>query len=68
MTSLFLLCDRCERSLVTIQSHVSKSALKEKEPQKGPQNKNKDVDKFHLYFDFTCNVLRIQPHQVENSS
>lgn len=64
---------RCENSLVTIQSSVSKSALKEKEQEKsvqGPkktgaqQNKNKDIDKFHLYFDFTCNVQRIQPHQV----
>ncbi|XP_075902262.1 S1 RNA-binding domain-containing protein 1 [Nelusetta ayraudi] len=54
----------CEKSLVTIQSHVSKSALKEKEPPKAPQNKTKDIDKFHLYFDFTCNVLRIQPHQT----
>lgn len=59
--------DRCEKSLVTIQSHVSKTALKEKELQKAPQNKTKDIDKFHLYFDFTCNVLRIQPHQVESS-
>uniref|UniRef100_A0A7N6ACC1 S1 RNA-binding domain-containing protein 1 n=1 Tax=Anabas testudineus TaxID=64144 RepID=A0A7N6ACC1_ANATE len=48
----------CENSLVTIQSSVSKSALKEKEQEKS------DVDKFHLYFDFTCNVQRIQPHQT----
>uniref|UniRef100_A0A3Q1I2I3 S1 motif domain-containing protein n=1 Tax=Anabas testudineus TaxID=64144 RepID=A0A3Q1I2I3_ANATE len=63
----------CENSLVTIQSSVSKSALKEKEQEKSvqghkktgvQQNKNKDVDKFHLYFDFTCNVQRIQPHQT----
>lgn len=67
-TSLFLSFDRCEKSMVTIQSHVSKSALKEKEPPKAPQNKTKDIDKFHLYFDFTCNVLRIQPHQVAKSS
>lgn len=68
ITILSLVLDRCEKSLVTIQSHVSKAALKEKEPQKALQNKNKDIDKFHLYFDFTCNVLRIQPHQVANSS
>lgn len=58
---------------MTIQSSVSKSALKEKEQdksvqgQKKPgaqQNKNKDIDKFHLYFDFTSNIQRIQPHQV----
>lgn len=66
-------CVRCENSSVTIQSSVSKSALKEKEQdksvqgQKKPgaqQNKNKDIDKFHLYFDFTSNIQRIQPHQV----
>uniref|UniRef100_A0A8C9YUU4 S1 RNA binding domain 1 n=1 Tax=Sander lucioperca TaxID=283035 RepID=A0A8C9YUU4_SANLU len=28
------------------------------------QNKNKDIDKFHLYVDFTCNIHRIQPHQT----
>uniref|UniRef100_A0A4W6F7J4 S1 RNA binding domain 1 n=1 Tax=Lates calcarifer TaxID=8187 RepID=A0A4W6F7J4_LATCA len=44
----------CENSFVTIQSSVSKSA----------QNKNKDIDKFHLYFDFTCNIQRIQAHQT----
>ncbi|KAM8738438.1 S1 RNA-binding domain-containing protein 1 isoform 1-T1 [Acanthopagrus schlegelii] len=63
----------CENSSVTIQSSVSKSALKEKEQdksvqgQKKPgaqQNKNKDIDKFHLYFDFTSNIQRIQPHQT----
>uniref|UniRef100_A0A8C4DYH1 S1 RNA binding domain 1 n=1 Tax=Dicentrarchus labrax TaxID=13489 RepID=A0A8C4DYH1_DICLA len=43
----------CENSFVTIQSSVSKS-----------QNKNKDIDKFHLYFDFTCNIQRIQSHQT----
>ncbi|XP_051232141.1 S1 RNA-binding domain-containing protein 1 [Dicentrarchus labrax] len=63
----------CENSFVTIQSSVSKSALKEREQEKslqgnkkpGPQqNKNKDIDKFHLYFDFTCNIQRIQSHQT----
>lgn len=63
----------CEKSLVTIQSSVSKSALKEKEQEKSvqgcnnpgaQQKKNKDIDKFHLYFDFTCNIQRIQPHQT----
>uniref|UniRef100_A0A8D3DVE6 S1 RNA binding domain 1 n=1 Tax=Scophthalmus maximus TaxID=52904 RepID=A0A8D3DVE6_SCOMX len=28
------------------------------------QNKHMDKDKFHLYFDFTCNIQRIQPHQT----
>ncbi|XP_041866973.1 S1 RNA-binding domain-containing protein 1 isoform X2 [Melanotaenia boesemani] len=63
----------CENSFVTLQSSVSKSALKEKEQDKSDQgkkkmgaeqNKNKDFDKFHLYFDFTCNIQRIQPHQT----
>ncbi|KAL3971835.1 mediator of RNA polymerase II transcription subunit 28 [Sarotherodon galilaeus] len=64
----------CEKSFVSIQSSVSKSALKEKEQAKpvqghktkaGPeQNKNKDIDKFQLYCDFTCNIQRIQPHQT----
>ncbi|XP_045926143.1 S1 RNA-binding domain-containing protein 1 isoform X3 [Micropterus dolomieu] len=63
----------CENSFVTIQSSVSKSALKEREQEKSvqghkkpgaPKNKNKDIDKFHLYFDFTCNIQRIQPHQT----
>uniref|UniRef100_A0A667XSJ1 S1 RNA binding domain 1 n=1 Tax=Myripristis murdjan TaxID=586833 RepID=A0A667XSJ1_9TELE len=39
----------CENSYVTIQSSVSKT---------------QDIDKFHLYFDFTCNVQRIQSHQT----
>ncbi|KAM7408426.1 hypothetical protein PAMA_002243 [Pampus argenteus] len=63
----------CENSFVTIQSSVSKSALKGKEQEKSVQSqkkpgsqqtKNKDIDKFHLYFNFTCNVQRIQPHQT----
>ncbi|XP_037553213.1 S1 RNA-binding domain-containing protein 1 [Nematolebias whitei] len=63
----------CERSFVTIQSSVSKTALKEKEQKQAAQdhnkarveqNSNKDIDKFHLYFDFTCNIQRIQSHQT----
>ncbi|XP_030603321.1 S1 RNA-binding domain-containing protein 1 [Archocentrus centrarchus] len=63
----------CENSFVTIQSSVSKSALKEKEEKSAQgqkskpgaeHKKNKDIDKFHLYFDFTCNIQRIQPHQT----
>uniref|UniRef100_A0A8D3BRC0 S1 RNA binding domain 1 n=1 Tax=Scophthalmus maximus TaxID=52904 RepID=A0A8D3BRC0_SCOMX len=46
----------CENSFLTIRSSVSKSVLKEKEHEK--------TDKFHLYFDFTCNIQRIQPHQT----
>ncbi|XP_061600785.1 S1 RNA-binding domain-containing protein 1 [Cololabis saira] len=63
----------CENSFVALHSSVSKSAVKEKEQKKsaqdhkkpGPEHgKNKDIDKFHLYFEFTCNIQRIQPHQV----
>ncbi|RVE73515.1 hypothetical protein OJAV_G00032110 [Oryzias javanicus] len=61
----------CEKSFVTIQSSVSKTALKEKEQEKaGHKNagaehgRPKDIEKFHLYFEFTCNIQRIQPHQV----
>ncbi|XP_034040499.1 S1 RNA-binding domain-containing protein 1 [Thalassophryne amazonica] len=63
----------CEKSHVTIQSSVSKTALKEKEQEKpaqaqkkpgDKQNRNKDIDKFSLYFDFTSNVQRIQSHQT----
>ncbi|CAL8300330.1 unnamed protein product [Merluccius merluccius] len=64
----------CENSFVTIQSVVSKSALKEQGGESQPshskagpraqQNKTKDIDKFRLYFDFSSNVQRIQPHQT----
>lgn len=71
--SLTYVKNLCEKSYITIQSAVSKSALKEKEQEKtapkqqktGPhQNKKQDIDKFSLYFDFTCNIQRIQPHQT----
>uniref|UniRef100_A0AAV2JPC3 S1 motif domain-containing protein n=1 Tax=Knipowitschia caucasica TaxID=637954 RepID=A0AAV2JPC3_KNICA len=63
----------CEKNVITIQSSVSKSALKDKGQEKtvpnhskpGPhKNKNLDIDKFSLYFDFTSNIHRIQPHQT----
>ncbi|KAM6998113.1 S1 RNA-binding domain-containing protein 1 [Tautogolabrus adspersus] len=63
----------CENSYVNIQSSVSKSALKEREQEMSVQghqkpgahqNKGKDIDKFHLYFDFNCNIQRIQSHQT----
>uniref|UniRef100_A0A3B3BZW3 S1 RNA-binding domain-containing protein 1 n=1 Tax=Oryzias melastigma TaxID=30732 RepID=A0A3B3BZW3_ORYME len=60
----------CERSFVTIQSSVSKTALKEKEEKPGHKNagaehgRPKDIEKFQLYFEFTCNIQRIQPHQT----
>ncbi len=56
---------RCDRSAVTIHSSVSKTALKEQQPQQGNQkSKPKDIAKFSLYVDFTCDVQRIQHHQV----
>ncbi|MFT7805995.1 S1 RNA-binding domain-containing protein 1 isoform X2 [Arapaima gigas] len=65
----------CDRNTVTVHSSVSKTALKEKEKEqekeKGTQQrpgerpgKPKDIDKFHLYFDFTCDVRHIQHHQI----
>ncbi|XP_048060568.1 S1 RNA-binding domain-containing protein 1 isoform X1 [Megalobrama amblycephala] len=55
----------CDRSAVTIHSSVSKTALKEQQPQEGNQkSKPKDIAKFSLYTDFTCDVQRIQHHQT----
>uniref|UniRef100_A0A674MD76 S1 RNA binding domain 1 n=1 Tax=Takifugu rubripes TaxID=31033 RepID=A0A674MD76_TAKRU len=54
LTHVKTLCENCP---VTIQSSVSKAALKEKV-------QGKDIDKFQLYCDFTCNIHRIQPHQT----
>ncbi|XP_018580587.2 S1 RNA-binding domain-containing protein 1 isoform X2 [Scleropages formosus] len=61
----------CDRNTVTIHSSLSKTALKEKEKGKEMQQrpvekpgKPKDIDKFHLYYDFTCDVRRIQHHQI----
>ncbi|XP_069395035.1 S1 RNA-binding domain-containing protein 1 [Paralichthys olivaceus] len=63
----------CENNFVTIHSSVSKSALKGKEQEKtdpsrrkpgAQQNKNIDIDKFHLYSDFTSSIQRIQAHQT----
>ncbi|KAI1894419.1 hypothetical protein AGOR_G00115610 [Albula goreensis] len=62
----------CDRNPVMLFSCVSKTALKEQqqEPQPPQQRKGekagkpKDIDKFHLYCDFTCSVQRIQPHQT----
>lgn len=55
----------CDRASVTIHSTVSKTALKEQQEQQGNQkSKPKDIAKFSLYTDFTCNVLQIQHHQT----
>ncbi|KAG1950854.1 S1 RNA-binding domain-containing protein 1 isoform X1 [Pimephales promelas] len=55
----------CDRSNVTIHSSVSKTALKEQQPQQGNQkSKPKDIANFSLYTDFTCDVHRIQHHQT----
>ncbi|XP_077138522.1 S1 RNA-binding domain-containing protein 1 [Ranitomeya variabilis] len=48
----------CKQNYVTLQSTLAKSTGKEKE---GPV---KDVDKFHLYHNFTSNINRIQHHQI----
>ncbi|XP_073691180.1 S1 RNA-binding domain-containing protein 1 isoform X2 [Garra rufa] len=55
----------CDRSAVTIHSSVSKTALKEQQPQEGNQkSKPKDIAKFSLYADFTSDIHRIQHHQT----
>ncbi|XP_019715973.1 S1 RNA-binding domain-containing protein 1 isoform X1 [Hippocampus comes] len=62
----------CENDDVSLHSSVTRTALKEKEEKskssdKKPasqKNKKQDVDKFHLYFDFTSTVRRVQPHQT----
>ncbi|KAI4888639.1 hypothetical protein NFI96_027067 [Prochilodus magdalenae] len=57
----------CDRSNVTIHSTVSKTALKEQlqqQHQTDHKSKPKDISKFSLYSDFSCNVQRIQHHQV----
>ncbi|XP_072532959.1 S1 RNA-binding domain-containing protein 1 [Salminus brasiliensis] len=56
----------CDRSDVTIQSTVSKTALKEQQQQQAADQKGKpkDISKFSLYFEFRCSVQRIQHHQT----
>ncbi|KAF4090151.1 hypothetical protein AMELA_G00048640 [Ameiurus melas] len=53
----------CDRSDVTIQSTVSKTALKEQQ-QADQKSKPKDISKFSLYSSFRCSVQRIQHHQT----
>ncbi|XP_073420318.1 S1 RNA-binding domain-containing protein 1 isoform X2 [Dendrobates tinctorius] len=48
----------CKQNYVALQSTLAKSTGKEKE------GNVKDVDKFHLYHNFTCNINRIQHHQI----
>ncbi|XP_066535847.1 S1 RNA-binding domain-containing protein 1 [Hoplias malabaricus] len=57
----------CDRANVTIHSTVSKTALKEQQLQHNQadqKNKPKDISKFSLYCEFTCDVQRIQHHQT----
>ncbi|XP_051945968.1 S1 RNA-binding domain-containing protein 1-like isoform X1 [Xyrauchen texanus] len=56
---------QCDRAAVTIHSSVSKTALKEQQQEQGNQkSKPKDIAKFSLYTDFTCDIQRIQHHQT----
>ncbi|XP_075060229.1 S1 RNA-binding domain-containing protein 1 [Mixophyes fleayi] len=48
----------CKQNYVTIHSTLAKATGKEKE------GNVKDVDKFHLYHNFTCHINRIQHHQI----
>ncbi|MCJ8730774.1 hypothetical protein PDJAM_G00188170 [Pangasius djambal] len=53
----------CDRSDVTIQSTVSKTALKEQQ-QADQKSKPKDISNFSLYSSFRCSVQQIQHHQT----
>ncbi|KAM8947511.1 S1 RNA-binding domain-containing protein 1 isoform 2-T2 [Pelodytes ibericus] len=48
----------CKQNYVTVQSSLAKATGKEKD------GNVKDVGKFHLYHNFTCNISRIQHHQI----
>ncbi|XP_069811075.1 S1 RNA-binding domain-containing protein 1 [Dendropsophus ebraccatus] len=48
----------CKQNYVTLHSTLAKSTGKEKE------GNVKDVDKFHLYHNFTSNISRVQHHQI----
>ncbi|KAG8584217.1 hypothetical protein GDO81_008739, partial [Engystomops pustulosus] len=48
----------CKQNFVTLNSTLAKSTGKDKE------GNAKDVDKFHLYHNFTCNINRVQHHQI----
>ncbi|KAB5581909.1 hypothetical protein PHYPO_G00180980 [Pangasianodon hypophthalmus] len=53
----------CDRSDVTLQSTVSKTALKEQQ-QADQKSKPKDISNFSLYSSFRCSVQQIQHHQT----
>lgn len=63
LISNFICIHRCDRNDVTIQSTVSKTALKEQQ-QADQKSKTKDISNFSLYSSFRCSVQRIQHHQV----
>ncbi|XP_069464547.1 S1 RNA-binding domain-containing protein 1 [Ambystoma mexicanum] len=46
----------CQHNYITLQSALAKTTTKD-----GPV---KDVDKFHLYHNFSANINRIQHHQI----
>ncbi|XP_030051668.1 S1 RNA-binding domain-containing protein 1 isoform X2 [Microcaecilia unicolor] len=46
----------CKYNYISIQSSLAKATSKE--------GNVKDVDKFHLYHNFSCNINRIQHHQI----
>ncbi|KAM5163536.1 S1 RNA-binding domain-containing protein 1 [Mantella aurantiaca] len=50
----------CIQNYVNLISTLAKATGKEKEKE----GNVKDVDKFRLYHDFTCNINRIQHHQI----
>ncbi|XP_073484172.1 S1 RNA-binding domain-containing protein 1-like isoform X4 [Aquarana catesbeiana] len=50
----------CTQNDVTINSTLAKATGKEKEKE----GNVKDVDNFHLYHNFSCNINRIKHHQI----
>ncbi|XP_029449207.1 S1 RNA-binding domain-containing protein 1 isoform X2 [Rhinatrema bivittatum] len=48
--------NQCKQNYISIQSSLAKVTSKE--------GNVKDVDKFHLYHNFNCNINRIQHHQI----
>lgn len=53
---LFLLF-RCQQRYICIQSALAKVSSK--------NGNEKDIDKFQLYHEFSCNIKNIQHHQVQ---
>uniref|UniRef100_H3ANA6 S1 RNA-binding domain-containing protein 1 n=2 Tax=Latimeria chalumnae TaxID=7897 RepID=H3ANA6_LATCH len=47
----------CKQNYITLQSTLANAKSKK-------ENDTKDVEKFHLYHDFTCSIQNVQHHQI----